>query len=45
MDGENFMENQPYEQMDDFGGKYHYFWKHPIFFGDFDGQENPISSS
>ena len=27
MDGENH--GIPYEQMDDFGGKTHHFWKHP----------------
>ena len=27
MDGEN--KGKAYEQMDDLGGKNHYFWKHP----------------
>ena len=31
MDGFYFME-KPYEQMDDFGGFYHYFGKHPNMF-------------
>ena len=30
MDGEN--NGKPYEQMDDLGVQYHYFWKHPYIF-------------
>ena len=33
MDGEN--NGKPYEQMDDFGGFSHYFWKHPYIPGIF----------